>query len=333
MNKLLILIGVGICLLCGQALAQEVVISGFPVGVAGSVEADFFQPYMPQLRAVADTLKKYPLVQAIVTGGADGYRYTRQSDAKNPGLALGRAHLLATLLIEDMQVDSTQLIIQSKNLPDTGGIYRFASVRVPRGLIDLESKIHASEDRLAARLDVLENRPPVEKHFTEITEVPSTFVENFGLQLGAGLSSSPFGGMPIVTAAATWRQQAYLEIVGGHSLWDNEFRLELEGDDVDLKTRRRMLGGHVTVFPFEDIRLGFVGGWMRVEQISQYYYEYVRLSEGPLFGLRFDPTDFISIVGTYNPAKRRTANIDKSDTDQDQFMVYATLYKLVGGGK
>jgi len=79
--------------------------------------------------------------------------------------------------------------------------------------------------------------------------------------------------------------------------------------------------------------LGFVGGWMRVEQISQYYYEYVRLSEGPLFGLRFDPTDFISIVGTYNPAKRRTANIDRSDTNQDQFLVYATLYKLVGGGK
>jgi len=329
MNKLLILIGVGICLLCGQALAQEVVISGFPVGVAGSVEADFFQPYIPQLRAVADTLKKYPLVQAIVTGGADGYRYARQNDAKNPGLALGRAHLLAKVLIKDLKVDSAQLIIQSKNLPDTGAIYRFASIRVPRGLIDLESKIHASEDRLAARLGALENRPPVEKHFTEIKEVPSTFVENFGLQLGAGLSSSPFDGMPIVTAAATWRQQAYLEVVGGHSLWDNDFRFEGE----NLKTRRRMLGGHVTVFPFEDIRLGFVGGWMRVEQISQYYYEYVSLSEGPLFGLRFDPTDFISIVGAYNPAKRRTAGIDEADTDIDQFLVYATLYKLVGGGK
>jgi len=329
MNKLLILIGLCICMLSGQVLAQEVVVSGFPVGVAGSVEADLFQPYMPQLRAIADTLKKYPLVQAIVTGGADGYRYARQNDAKNPGLALGRAHLLAKLLIEDLQVDSTQLIIQSKNLPDTGGIYRFASVRVPRGLIDLESKIHASEDRLAARLDDLENRPPVEKHFTEITEVPSTFTENFGLQLGAGLSSSPFGGMPIVTAAATWRQQVYLEVVGGHSFWESDYRFDGE----DLETRRRMLGGHVTVFPLEEIRLGFVGGWMRVEQISQYYYEYVRLSEGPLFGLRFDPADFISIVGTYNPAKRRAAGIDESDTDMDQFLVYVTLYKLVGGGK
>jgi hypothetical protein len=135
--------------------------------------------------------------------------------------------------------------------------------------------------------------------------------------------------MPIVTAAVTWRQHAYLEIVGGHSLWDNEFRFEGE----DLKTRHRMLGGHVSVFPFEEIRLGFVGGWMRVEQISQFYYEYVRLSEGPLFSLRFDPADFISIVGTYNPAKRRTAGIDKSDTDMDQFLVYATIYQLVGGGK
>jgi hypothetical protein len=329
MNKLLILIGVGICLLCGQALAQEVVISGFPVGVAGSVEADFFQPYMPQLRAVADTLKKYPLVQAIVTGGADGYRYARQNDAKNPGLALGRAHLLATLLIEDLQVDSAQLIIQSKNMPDTGAIHRFASIRVPRGLIDLEAKIDANEDRLAARLDALENRPPVEKHFTEIKEVPSTFTENFGLQLGVGFSSSPFGGMPIASAAATWRQHAYLEIVGGHSLWKNEYRFE----DEDLDTRRRMLGGHVTVFPFGETRLGFVGGWMRVEQISQFYFEYVRLSEGPLFGLRFDLADFISIVGTYNPAKRRAAGIDKSETDRNQFLIYATIYQLVGGGK
>lgn len=329
MNKLLILIGVGICLLCGQALAQEVVITGFPVGVAGSVEADFFQPYMPQLRAVADTLKKYPLVQAIVTGGADGYRYARQNDAKNPGLALGRAHLLATLLIEDLQVDSAQLIIQSKNMPDTGAIHRFASIRVPRGLIDLESKIDASEDQLAARLDALENRSPVEKHFTEIREVPSKFSENFGLQFGLGFSSSPFGGMPVAAVAATWKQVFYVGGVWGHSLWEDDYRFDGE----DLETRRRMLGGHVTVFPLEEIRLGFVGGWMRVEQISQYYYEYVRLSEGPLFGLRFDPTDFISIVGTYNPAKRRAVGIDRSDTDQDQFLVYATLYKLVGGGK
>ncbi len=329
MNKLLILVGVGICLFCGHALAQDVVIPNFPVGVAGSVEADFFRPYMAQLQAVADTLKKYPLVQAIVTGGADGHRYASQNDAKNPGLALGRAHLLAKLLIEDLHVDSAQLTIQSKNVPDTGAIYRFASVRVPRGLIDLQSKIDAAESRLLDRLDALENRPPVEKHFTEVKEVPSTFTEDFGLQLGAGFSSSPFGGMPIASAAATWRRYAYLEVVGGHSLWDNEFRFEGE----DLETRRRMLGGHVSVFPLEDIRIGFVGGWMRVEQISQYYFEYVRLSEGPLFGLRFDPTDFISVVGTYNPAKRRTAGIDKSDTDHNQFLVYVTLYKLVGGGR
>jgi hypothetical protein len=329
MKKLLILMGVGICLLCSQVPAQEVVISGFPVGVAGSVGADFFQPYMPQLRAVADTLKKYPQVQAIVTGGADGYRYDRENDAKNPGLALGRAHLLAKLLVENLKVDSAQLIIQSQNVADTGALYRFASIRIPRGLIDLESKIGAAEKRLGDRLAALESRPPVEKHFTEVKEVPSTFQENFGLQLGAGFSSSPFGGMPIVSASATWKQRAYLEVVGGHSFWGNDFRFE--GRNLD--TRYRMLGSHVTVFPFENIRLGLVGGWMRVERISQYYFEYVGLAEGPLFGLRFDPVDFISVVGTYYPAKRRTEGIDKSDTDQDLFLVYATLYKLVGGGK
>ncbi|MFQ6007711.1 MAG: hypothetical protein ACE5K8_02045 [Candidatus Zixiibacteriota bacterium] len=329
MKKLLILMGIGICFLCSRVPAQEVVITGFPVGVAGSIEADFFQAYMAQLQAIADTLKKYPMVQAIVTGGADGYRYKHENDAKNPGLALGRAHALAKLLIEDLNVDSAQLIIQSLNVPDTGAIYRFASVRIPRGLIDLESKIKASEDRLAARIDAIESRPPIEKHFTEIKEVPSTFKENFGLQLGAGFSSSPFGGMPIVTAAATWKQQAYLEVVGGHTLWDSDFQFEGE----NLGTRRRMLGSHVTVFPLEELRLGLVGGWLRVEQISQYYFEYVRLAEGPLFGLRFDPVEFLSVVGAYYPAKRRTTSIDKSETDQDLFMVYATLYKLWGGGK
>ncbi len=329
MNRIIALVGACALLLCGQAMPQEVVITGFPVGVAGSVGPDFFKPYLSQLRAVADTLSKYPSVQAIVTGGADGNRYTFQNDAKNPGLALGRAHVLAQLLIDDFQVDPTQLVIQSGNVADTGILYRFASITIPRGLIDLESKLAATEDRLAARIDSLENRPQVERHFTEIKEVPSTFAENFGLQLGAGISSSPFGGIPIVSAAATWKRHAYLEIVGGHSLWETDYRFE--GDNLD--TRRRLLGGHITVFPFEEIRLGFVGGWMRIEQISQYYYEYVRLSEGPLFGLRLDPARFISIIGAYNPAKRRATGVERSDTDQDQFLIYATLYKLVGGGK
>jgi hypothetical protein len=225
-------------------------------------------------------------------------------------------------------VDSAQLIIQSQNVSDTGAIHRFASVRVPRGLIDLEAKIDAGDTKINARIDSLEKRPPVEKHFTEIKEVPTAFKDNFGLQLGVGFSSSPFGGMPVVSAAATWRRTAYLEFVGGHSLWKDDFRFQGK----DLETRRRMLGGHVTFFPLDKFRLGVVGGWMRVEQISQYYFEYVRLSEGPLFGLRFDPFDFISVVGTYYPAKRRVSDIDRSDTDTDQFLVYATIYKLLGGG-
>jgi hypothetical protein len=329
MKRLLTLIGVGVGLLCGQVMAQDVVISGFPVGTAGSVKADFFQPYMPLLNEVADTLNKYPLAQAIVTGSADGYRYATQNDAKNPGLALGRAHLLAELLIKDLGVDSAQLVIKSQNVPDTGAIYRFASVRVVRVYKDLQSKIDAGDDRLAARIGEVESRPPVEKHFTEIKEVPATLTENFGLELGIGVSSSPFGGMPIASASATWKQSAYLGVIGGHSLWDTDYHIQ---DDI-LDTRRRMLGGQVTVFPFDEIRIGFVGGWLRVEQVSQYYFEYVRLAEGPLIGLRFDPTDFISVVGTYYPAKRRATGVERSETDDDLFLVYANLYKLMGGGK
>ncbi|HQL25259.1 MAG TPA: hypothetical protein PKY95_12640, partial [candidate division Zixibacteria bacterium] len=65
--------------------AQEVVIPGFPEAVGGSIGEEFFQPYYADLQALADTLAQYPLMLAVVTGGADGLEYREHHDAKNPG--------------------------------------------------------------------------------------------------------------------------------------------------------------------------------------------------------------------------------------------------------
>ena len=108
---------------------QEVVVSGFPVGTAGSIDDSFFEPYFTQLQMVADTLKQYPLLHAIVMGSADGETYRANNDAQNPGLALGRAHALRAILISKFGVDSTQLVVQTEEAAAKGAEYRYASVR------------------------------------------------------------------------------------------------------------------------------------------------------------------------------------------------------------
>ena len=80
--------------ICSSALsAQEVVIPDFPAGVGSDVAPAFFEPYYPQLQALADTLTKHSAAHIVVTGGADGLRYNRYNNVRNPALALGRAQV------------------------------------------------------------------------------------------------------------------------------------------------------------------------------------------------------------------------------------------------
>ncbi|SYZ73180.1 exported hypothetical protein [Candidatus Zixiibacteriota bacterium] len=303
-------------LLTSSLMAQEVVISDFPTGVGGSVKTELFKPYLPQIKAIADTLHKYPLARAIVTGGADGTKYRQNNDALNPGLALGRAHVLRNLLITEFRVDSTQIIIQSTDDKFEGEQYRFAGIRIDRTMESFDS-----------RLADLEKRPPLEKHIVEIPESTVTFVENFGLRLGGGLSSSPFGAIPLVTGSLTWRRIIFVEALVGHTFWKSTFSVA----GSDLSTRRRLAGADVIVYPFDRLPLGFVGGWVRIEEISQLYYQYVRMSEGPLFGLRYTPVEFLSLTGCYNPSRHRLAGNEFSHTDNDQFMLSIMAHKTFGG--
>ena len=298
--------------------AQEVVVTGFPLGIAGDVDPGFFDAYYPQLRAISDTLSNHPLAQAIVTGGADGVRYHQNNDSQNPGLAIGRAHALRNLLVSKFNVDSSRIIIQSSNVKSRGGPYRYASVRIAWELVHLD-----------AQLDTLAQRPPVENRVTEVNEIYMNAPENMGLQLGAGYSASPFGGIPIISAAITWKRFIFIEGVLGHTFWDNSFRF----DGSDLDTRRRMAGGLATFFPLSNIPVGVTGGWLRIEEISQRYNQYVKMSEGPVIGLRVTPFDFLSITAVQNTAKHNLAGDIKSRLKNGQFLFFATVHIVFGGGK
>lgn len=318
MKKLAIFLVGCLALFSGVASSQEVVITDFPVGVGGSVDEDLFQPYYPALQEIADTLLKYPRAQAIVTGGADGEQYRADNDAKNPGLALGRAHTLRNLLINKFGVDPTRIIIQSEDSPLEGGEHRFAGIRVDREMTDLET-----------RLAAVENRPPVEKHFTEVKEFISDTVDVLGLQFGLGFSSSPFGGIPVATSAVAWKKTVYVEAIVGHTFWNGTYRFL----NADLSTKRRMIGGQVIVYPWKEHRVGILGGWVRIEEIAQDYYEYVKLSDGPVLGLRVMPFNFLSVTGVYNPCKQREAGSNRSKSVNDQFLLSAAAHIAFGGAK
>lgn len=298
--------------------AQEVMITDFPPGVGGDIDPGFFEPYRNQLNALADTLRRYPLSLAIVTGGADAIRFGDSHDAKNPGLAVGRAQALRNLLVDEFGIDPGRIVIQANSSADRGGPYRYAAVRVTRELSYLE-----------ARIDSLEKRPPVETRITEVKEVHNSLSENMGLQLGTGLSSSPFGGIPIITGAITWKRFVFVEGIFGHTFWDDSFSFE----NAELATRRRIAGGLATVYPLSKIPVGIAGGWIRVEEISQRYNEYVRMSDGPVIGLRVTPLDYLSVTAVQNTAKHNVIGDIKSRLKNGQFLIFATVHVTFGGGQ
>jgi hypothetical protein len=322
MKQFMVLIVGCLVLSAGPALSQEVVITDFPLGVGGSVDPGVFKPYYAQLKAIADTLQKYPLAWAIVAGSADGEKYRESNDARNPGLALGRAHLLRGLLINEFKVDSTRIIVQSRDTQIKGPQYRCATVRVTRELSDLEA-------RLNERLDSLENRPPDVQHFTEVREITQNLAEHMGLQLSIGASSSPFGGVPIVGGAVTWKRIIYVEGILGHTFWNGSFQYH----GFNLDTKSRLAGGAVVVYPCRRLPLGIVGGWLRIEEISEEYHEYVKMCEGPMLGLRATPFPFLSVTGTYNPSRHRAADDFKSRAKNGQFLLSITAHKTFGGEK
>ena len=305
-----------------RGYSQEVIVTGFPAGIGESVNLDLFKPYYPSLKSIADTLAKYPEAMAIVTGGADGERYRISNDAKNPGLALGRAHILRRLLISEFNVDPAQILIQSQGEKSIGEQYRFAKVRVELELSTIEA-VRAMQSRIYD----LESMPPIEPVEIVRTEVTNNYLEHLEVQIGAGAISSPFGGIPIISGGINWKRTFIIEGVVGHTFWNNSFHFE----DENLNTKRRVVGGTLSYYPFEKKIIGFTAGWLHIEELSEKFIEYVRMSEGPFIGVRILPTEFLSITGAYNPSRQRVAGSRISSSENDQFVISISANKLFGG--
>ena len=136
---------------------------------------------------------------------------------------------------------------------------------------------------------------------------------------------NPAGRLP----PRTWKRFIFVEGIVGHTLWDGTYDYE----NSSLYTRRRLAGGMVTVYPLPKIPIGATGGWIRIEEISQRYNEYVRMSEGPVIGVVAAPLDYLTITAVQNTAKHNVIGDLKSRLKNGQFLLYATINVTFGGGK
>ena len=323
MKTMVLLAGI-LALTVTAAGAQEVVITGFPLGVGATIEQKFFEPYFPQLQSVADQIALDPLAHAIVVGQADGARYVTDNDAKNPGLSLGRAHALRNVLVRHFGVDSTRVFIQSADVPARGDQYRSVSVRVETLPADTDRQVEEVLPAVVVSEPVTTEPAPV-----TVTENNNYFSDQMALRLSAGVSSSPFGGLPMVSGAVIWKHTVSFEFVLGHTFWSDTY--QFQGNS--LSTWQRMVSGRITVYPWQDKPIGFIGGWSRIEEIAQSYYEYVRLSEGPVLGVGFNPFKHLSLTGLYNPSRQRLEGFDISSAKNGQFLLSISVFTDLGGGR
>ncbi|XOU94152.1 MAG: hypothetical protein ACNFW9_04880 [Candidatus Kerfeldbacteria bacterium] len=296
--------------------SQEVVIAGYPKGVAGSVSNDFFEPVYSQLQEVADVLNQNPTADGIITGVADGYKYHKNNDTKNPGLALGRAHVLKQLMIEKFCVDSTQLIIQSTDVKVKGDEYRYSSIRVRREL-----------PLPMPKADTVYLVPQI-----QVKEIHHNYYnDEFGLKLGLGVTSTPSGIIPFVSGAVVYKKWLYIEGLFGHTFWSDS--RDVAGKSHD--TWSRFTGGQLVIFPFEKKTVGFSAGWIRLEEISQHHYKYALMSEGLTMGIRFQFFENFELEGKYFPNKQRLAEMDRdyAVSKKNQWLISVSYNLFFGGEK
>ena len=318
MKKTTVLIVGLVALLATAAGAQEVVITGFPLGVGTTVSDGFFKPFYPQLQELAEALKADPQARAVMVGQADGARYTDDNDAKNPGLSLGRAHALRNVLVQAFQVDPTQIFIQSNDVSDKGDRFRSVSVRIERPPVEPEP--------VAVPIVM---QPPAEQPVVQPVEVIQNnnySYDKMTLRLSGGISSTPFGALPVVSGAVIWNDKVGLDAVLGHTFWNDTYPFE----GANLSTWRRLVGGRLTVYPWHDKPVGIMAGWVRLEEIAQSFYEFVKLSEGPVLGVGVTPYKHLSIVAMYNPARHRLVDREFSSAKHGQFLISLSLFTDFG---
>ncbi len=317
-----------------SAPADDILIPGFPLGVGRSVDASIFEPYLPALQAVADTLKENRNAYAIVSGSADGNRFSAQHDAKNPTLALGRAHALRDLMVTRFEVNPRQLVVQTVEPEGKGDSLRSAGIRVVFEEDPIDIRIASLEQWIEQHINehpslVPQPMEPLPPETTIVIERSSSPLADFGVKLGIGASTTPFGSLPVATGGVTWKRIVFVEAQFGHSIWLDGF--ELRG--VTFSTRQRLASAYLAVYPWETIPVGFVGGWKRAETMDWDSFRYLRISEGPMIGVRVEPLHWLSITGTYTPAKQRTATFASSENEFGQLALSISVIQIWGGDR
>ncbi|OGC94740.1 MAG: hypothetical protein A2W25_16135 [candidate division Zixibacteria bacterium RBG_16_53_22] len=312
--------GLGLLILLvaiGAVEAQEVIIRGFPLGAGESVDRQFFKPYLPQLEALAESLNVDPLAEIVVRGSRDAVRYRAGHDAKNAGLSVGRADLVEKILVQRLNADSNRISIETMKEDEEGQEFRYVSVRVVHRFGGLSARL----DSLQKQLDSLRNRP--------LGQQPGAhpLVSDLVIEMTAGLSTTPFGVVPTGTGAFVYKRWLYIQGIVGHTWWDS--RSSFAGRR--LYTWHRLAGAMITVYPRFSGPVGLSAGWLRHEDISQAYYRYVRMTEGPVLGARVSPYPRVLIGAYYHPLKK-VYGTDRANIRWNQFLV-SLSYQLIGGGK
>jgi hypothetical protein len=298
---------------------NEVVIRGFPLGAGESLDAGFFAPYDAQLSAMVDSLKADPLAEIVVRGSRDAVRFRTDHDAKNAGLSLGRADVVEKYLVQRLDADSNRIFIETIKEDGQGESYRYISVRLIHRFQSLMARIDSLEQQLASLRD----------HPVALHQVPPPAPEpkDLVIEMTAGLSASPFGPIPVATGAFVYREWLYIQGLLGHTWWDS--RSNFAG--ARLYTWHRVAGGMIIAYPHFTGPVGLAAGWLRHEDISQSFYRYVRMTEGPIFGARVSPYKRIQLGLYYHPLKR-VYGTDRAKIHSDQFLLSVT-YQLIGGGR
>lgn len=301
------------------AVAEEIVIRGFPLGVGENLDDQFLAPYYSQLAALAESLRIDPLAELVVRGSRDDSRYRNDHDAKNAGLSVGRADLVEKYLVQNFGADSNRISIETQLEKGHGDRYRYVSIRLVRRFGSLLARI----DTLERQINSLGQQPLAER--PQPARKPE--VNDFVIEMTAGISTTPFGAVPTGTGAFVYRRWLYIQGILGHTWWDS--RSNFSGRR--LYTWHRLAGGMIIAYPSFSRPVGLAAGWLRHEDISQSYYRYVRMTEGPIFGARVSPFKRILVGLYYNPMKR-VIGTDRAKISANQFLV-SVSYQLIGSGK
>lgn len=252
-----------------QVSAKKLTISGFPPDTAQAKAFEIFSQHNAEITAFAKELKENPNIKAVITGFADALPYRQSHDAKNTAIALARAEALQAYLLEyhgiPRERSSTEVRI---NEGVVGAAYRMVTLHFVAFAVP-QPALPPTQPPAPPRVD------------TVVSIVRTSNAAHIGLHVGAGLRSTAFGILPILTPAVSYKQRFSIEAQFGYQLADDTWDT--------FSTRGRTASGHLAWNIFGHTNapwLALVAGYVRTERVNTATGMRLEKREGPEFGLR-----------------------------------------------